>query len=557
MAREIAARGDRRRGRIASGILSAQLLISGPLLVILAAAFVVDSGLYGSPVVFGVVAFFFALTAIAALAPWDSLDRRWGMIMPFANMVGIVMFREAAPLIGVGLLLVLPIVWVASTFGLRLTIAGTVGAIAIMWVARFARGTAITVGDFGGFVVLPVVVIFVAVVTYLTSRRARAHTTLLRQHAVMVQGALEKASRGEGLLNEVLNAVEFGVIAFDRFGTVTFVNRKQRQHLADFGTQPDAIVHPVVYQADRVTPYSNDDRPLSRALSGQAFQNLIVWVGEPGGRRTAQSVSSHLLFDRDGQYDGGVVVITDITSELEAIRARDDLIGSVSHELRSPLTSILGYLDLARDDEQLADATRRMIEVAYANSERLLVLVTDLLKAASDADKQLEMSFVVSDLVAIAREAVDDYRLMADEREVALTLEGVESAPATVDPVRMRQVLDNLITNAIKYNIEWGSVIVSVGVEDQHVWVEVRDTGQGIPEADLPRIFDRYYRTGSAKSSTTVGTGLGLSITREIVHRHGGQLAVTSELGIGTTFRVLVPTENDAASLSARGRVAA
>ncbi len=146
---------------------------------------------------------------------------------------------------------------------------------------------------------------------------------------------------------------------------------------------------------------------------------------------------------------------------------------------------------------------------------------------------------------------------MADEREVELTLAGDEIARANVDPVRMRQVFDNLITNAIKYNIEWGSVTVEVKVEDHGVSVAVRDTGQGIPEADLPRIFDRFYRTSSAKTSTTVGTGLGLSITREIVHRHGGSLEVSSELGIGTTFRVTVPTERDAAETLVPGTVSA
>ena len=527
------------------------------MLVILVAAFLVDAGVYASPVVFGVIGFTFALTALAALIPWDRLDRRLSIAMPFANIVGIVLLREAVPSIGAGLLLVIPIIWIARTFGRGVTIAGTAGSIGFMWVMRAIRGAPLTVADFAGFVVLPVVVIFVAAAVYVTARRARAQAALLRQHAAMVQGTLEKASRQESLLNEVLNAVEFGVIAFDRFGTVTFVNRKQRQYLADFGTPPDAVVHPLIYQADGVTPYTADDRPLTRALSGQAFDNLIIWVGEPGGRRAAHAVSSRILHNSDGEYDGGVVALTDITSELEAIRARDDLIGSVTHELRSPLTSILGYLDLAREDESMTDETRKMIEVAYANSERLLVLVTDLLKAASSADKQLTMSFVPSDLAAIAREAVEGHRVMADEREVELTLEGDDIAPANVDPVRMRQVFDNLITNAIKYNLEWGSVTVTVAVEDTGVSVEVRDTGQGIPEADLPRIFDRFYRTSSAKNSTTVGTGLGLSITREIVHRHGGQLAVSSELGIGTTFRVTVPTEHDAAEKSMSGTVAA
>jgi two-component system phosphate regulon sensor histidine kinase PhoR len=549
--------GPRKRGRVASGILSAQLLISGPLLVVIVALLFVDVEVYASPVVFGMVAFFFALTAVAALVPWDSIPRRWGAFMPFANLGGILVLREFDPNSGVGLLVMLPIIWIARTFSAGLTIAGVAVTILALWGTRLLRGEPILWTDFVTFIVVPVLVSFVAGAIYMGSARGRAQAKLLRQHSVMVQGALEKASRQEGVLNELLNAVDFGVIAFDRTGSVTFVNRAHRQYLTDFGTPADAVVHPVVYQADGVTLYTEEDRPLTRALGGQAFDNLIVWVGEPGERRAAHSVSSRILHDREGQYDGGVVVLNDITKELEAIRARDDLVGSVSHELRSPLTSILGYLDLARDDESIDAETRRMIDVAYANSERLLVIVTDLLRAASDADKQLAMSFTASDLAQIARDSVEAHQVMAEEREVELVIEGVASALATVDPMRMRQVLDNLITNAIKYNREWGSVTVAVEPNAAGVSVEVRDTGQGIPDADLPRIFDRFYRTNSAKTSSTVGTGLGLSITREIIHRHGGHLTVTSELGIGTTFRITVPTERESSATTGSRSVAA
>ena len=543
--------GPRKRGRVASGILTAQLLVSGPLLVVILAAVVVKPEIYASPVLFGAVAFFFVLTAVAALAPWDAIDRNWGRILPFVNVTGILLLREVAPETGVGFLVILPIVWMARTFGRTLVVVGTAGTILAMWVMRFLRPVPIGPSDFLSFIVLPVLVAFVAGAIYTGSKRGRAQSTLLRQHAALVQGALQKASRQQMQLDEVLNAVDFGVLAFDRHGKITLVNRRQRQYLADFGTDPDAVVHPVVYQADGVTPYTEDDRPLTRALSGQAFDNLIVWVGEPGERRAAHSVSARILHDREGEYDGGVVVLTDITKELEAIRARDDLIGSVSHELRSPLTSILGYLDLARDDDQMSDETRRMLEVAYNNSERLLVIVTDLLRAASDADKQLAMSFTSTDVAQIARDSVEAHQVMADSREVELSLAGVNEAIATVDPMRLRQVLDNLITNAIKYNLEWGSVVVHVGLEDGRVDIEVRDTGQGIPEADLPRIFDRFYRTNAARTSTTVGTGLGLNITREIIHRHGGELTVTSELGIGTTFRVTLPTDREASAATA------
>jgi two-component system phosphate regulon sensor histidine kinase PhoR len=554
-----AGQGPRKRGRVASGILAAQLLISGPLLVVIVALIFVDTGVYSSPIVLGMVAFFFALTAVAALVPWDSIPRVWGGLLPFANLGGILALREMDPESGIGLLVMLPIIWIARTFGAGLTITSVAVTILALWATRFMRGVPILWTDFVTFVVVPVLISFVAGAIYMSSARGRAQAKLLRQHSSMVQGALEKASRQEGVLNELLNAVDFGVIAFDRTGTVTFVNRAQRQYLTDFGTPADAVVHPVVYQADGVTPYTSDDRPLTRALSGQAFDNLIIWAGEPGERRAAHSVSSRILHDREGEYDGGVLVLTDITKELEAIRARDDLVGSVSHELRSPLTSILGYLDLARDDENIDDETRRMIEVAYANSERLLVIVTDLLSAASDADKQLAMTFTTSDLAQIARDSVEAHQVMAEERDVELAIAGADVARATVDPMRMRQVLDNLITNAIKYNREWGSVTVAVAVDPgtRGVSVEVRDTGQGIPDADLPRIFDRFYRTNSAKTSTTVGTGLGLSITREIIHRHGGHLTVTSELGIGTTFRVTVPAERESAAAAESRSVAA
>lgn len=538
----------RKRGRVASAILSGQLVISGPLLVVIVALIFVNDGIYASPTVFGTIAFFFILTALTALVPWDSIPRFWASSVPFANIVGILILREAVPEAGIGLLVVLPVIWIARNFTIPVVPIAVAGTIIVMWVTRLLRPVPINAADFVTFVVVPVLTAFVAGAVYLGSARGRAQAALLRQHSSMVEQALEKASRQEKLLMEVLNAVEFGVIAFNREGVVTFVNRTQRRNLSDFGTPPDAVVHPVVYEADGVTPYTEEDRPLARALSGQAFDNLIVWVGEPGERRVAHSVSCRILHDRDGEYDGGVIVLADITKELEAVRARDDLVGSVSHELRSPLTSILGYLDLARDDDNMSDDTRRMIEVAYSNSERLLVIVTDLLRAASDADKQLAMSFVACDVAQIARESVEAHQVMADEREVELAVEGEAVAWATADPMRMRQVIDNLITNAIKYNREWGSVTVTVGVDADHVSVEVRDTGQGIPDADLPRIFDRFYRTNSAKVSTTVGTGLGLSITREIIHRHGGELTVSSELGIGTTFRLSVPTERDAAT---------
>lgn len=536
------------------GILSAHLLLAAPLLVVIVGALVVNPAAYASLPVFGVVGFFFGITIVAALVPWDRIRRVWGMLLPFADIAGVLVLREFMPDLGIELLVLVPIIWIARSFGPIWVTIGVVAPVAAMWVVRFASGRPPGVEDVATFVVVPVLIGFVAGTVYLASSRGRAQTQLLTRHAGMVRAALDTARRQEELLVAVLNAVVFGVIAFDRTGAVTFVNRAHRQSLTDFGASPDAIVHPIAYQADGMTRFRHEDHPVVRALAGQAFDNIVTWIGEPGSRRAALSVSSRLIRDSEGEYDGGVIVLADITAELDAVRARNDLVGSVSHELRSPLTSILGYLDLVQDDPRLEPETRRMLEVAAANSERLLVLVTDLLRAASDSDQQLAMTFVPCDIAQLARDAVTAHQVLAGERDVELTIAGPDSAPATADPVRIRQVLDNLITNAIKYNLEWGSVTVTVGMVDSGVSVEIRDTGQGIPAADLPRVFDRFYRTASARTSSTVGTGLGLSITRDIVESHGGRLSVESELGIGTTFRLIVPGEPSGAPVSARGK---
>lgn len=524
-------------------MLATQMLISGAMLLVVVAIVVFAPESLTQPTLFSGILLIFVLSGVAATVPWDRISRHWRVLLPVLNIVAIGAIRAADPQLGPGLLLVFPVIWLARSFALREVIAGTSLAIGIVWISRALVPAPLAVTDFTSIVLLPITLGFVSAIVFISARRGRAQSVLLRQHSQLIETALDRASQQQRLLDEVLNSVDFGVISFDRNRQVTLVNRTQRRWLDEFGESRSAFLHEHVYQADRRTLYPEGTRPFARALAGQEFDNLIIWVGEPGGRRAAYSVSSRVLRDPRGEYDGGVVVIKDVTRELEAVRARDDLVGSVTHELRSPLTSILGYLDLIRDAEIDPDSLGH-VEVAYHNAERLLVIVNDLLRAASDADKNLPMSFVRADVARIARESVASHQLFADDQEVELRIEAPDEAWATIDPVRVRQVVDNLVTNAIKYNREWGEVAVSVHEVDRGIAVEVRDSGQGIPEADVARIFDRFYRTKSARNSTTTGTGLGLAITREIIQRHGGDLSVESELGIGSTFRVTLPVEH-------------
>lgn len=525
--------------------MQTQLLTSGAVLLLIWIVALVQPASLAVPLVFGGMVQIFLLTGISLIVPWSARNRRWAILLPVLDIAALVAIREGAPELGAGLFLVIPVLWLARNFGLVGAVGGVAWSTALIWVGWVTRGHEITIADFPGLVLLPITFTFVATTAYVGGRRTTGQRILLAQQAVIVKNAFDRARVQEALLDEVLNAVEYGVIAFDRDGKITLMNNAHRRSLAEFNAPRSAVVHPVIYQADRKTPYPQNNRPFARAIAGQSFDNLTFWVGAPGQRQVAFSVTSRHLRAPDGSADGGVLVLRDVTAELDAIRARDTLIGSVSHELRSPLTSILGYLELAMEDERMDPDTRHMIEISHRNSERLLALVTDLLLAASDADKTLPITLRSTDVAEIVLQAVDAQQLAADERSITIHLEVSGRAVASADPLRIRQVIDNLLTNATKYNRQGGEIFVEVAAESDDVTVSVRDTGDGISPADLTQLFDRFFRTDSARESTTVGSGLGLSITRDIVRQHGGDLAVSSEEGIGSTFTMTIPTEPD------------
>jgi two-component system phosphate regulon sensor histidine kinase PhoR len=533
----------RQRNRLGRSIAQTQLLASAAVLLLSWIVLMVQPRTLADPLFYGGVLLVFIVSGATLLISWNESNRRFSAFLPAVDIVAFVAIREGAPELGAGLFLVIPVLWLARNFRVTGAVGGVALSTALIWIAWATRGNPIVISDFPGLILLPITLSFVATTAYIGGRRSSGQRTLLRQQAQLVENAFDRARRQEVVLDEILNAVEFGVIAFDRDGQVTLMNDAHRRSLAEFGAPRSAIVHPIAYQADRVTPYPPHNRPFERAIAGQSFDNLTFWVGPPGDHQVAYSVTSRRLTTLDGDADGGVLVVRDVTAELDAIRARDSLIASVSHELRTPLTSIIGYLELALEDPAIDDETRRMIDISFRNSERLFVLVTDLLLAASDADTTLPISLVTADISEIVHQAVEAHRLLADERSITVHTDIEESVVTQADPVRIRQVVDNLLTNATKYNRENGDIFVAVASTGGEVRVSVRDTGLGISEADQAQLFDRFFRAESARRSNVSGSGLGLSITRDIVRQHGGDLSVSSALGTGSVFTMTIPTE--------------
>ena len=222
---------------------------------------------------------------------------------------------------------------------------------------------------------------------------------------------------------------------------------------------------------------------------------------------------------------------------------KDEFVASVSHELRTPLTSIKGYLELVLDGEagELNEEQRGHLLTINRNSERLLRLVGDLLFVGQADAGRLELDLGDVDLGTLARESVESARPSAAAKRIRLEMSVDELSPLRGDRARLAQLLDNLVSNALKFTPDDGSVTVSLTRAAGHAVLEVRDTGIGIPTAEQGRLFDRFFRARGATDRAIQGTGLGLSIAKTIAESHGGRIGVESVEGVGTTFRVELP----------------
>ena len=228
---------------------------------------------------------------------------------------------------------------------------------------------------------------------------------------------------------------------------------------------------------------------------------------------------------------------------LELDRLKDEFVALVSHELRTPLTSIRGYLELVLDGEagKVTDEQRQFLGVVERNANRLLDLVGDLLFLAQIEAGKLTLEVGAVDLAAVAAESVETSRPLAEEKDITLTLATSPLPLLAGDRARLAQLLDNLVSNAIKFTPEGGRVDVRASSARGNTVLEVRDTGMGISADEQEYVFERFFRTSRATEQAIQGTGLGLAISKAIVHAHGGQITLASNEGEGATFRVVIP----------------
>ncbi len=338
---------------------------------------------------------------------------------------------------------------------------------------------------------------------------------------------LDESDADRRRLQEILESMSDGVLVADRDQRVELLNRAFRALFAAGDAQPEQTV-----------------LELARSPALVRFMDRL----EEGGGISVERIDSEAgraLELHGRRLTGGrmVVVAHDLTEQLRLDETRRDLVANVSHELRTPLTAIRGYAENLRDGALEDPATgARFVDRILAQSSRLEALLEDLL-ALSRLERQEEKPAPgeVVDLAALTEQAVETVRALAAEREVRLHLEAEKLPALAGSSEALERLLLNLLENAIKYNREGGTVTVDLRRRQGEIFVEVADTGIGIPQRDLPRIFERFYRVDSGRSREEGGTGLGLAIVKHAAQLHGGRVEVESELGRGSTFRVVLP----------------
>jgi signal transduction histidine kinase len=342
----------------------------------------------------------------------------------------------------------------------------------------------------------------------------------------------------------VLDATPDGIRVVDPEGRLLLANPAMDRLLASAGWG-SAVENP--YEAaTRFAGRTSDPECFTGALEALRADPTRVAEDEyrlAGSERefVRYSAPVHGGADAEGII-GRIFVHREVTEERRAERAKDEFIALASHELRTPLTSILGYTEALREDdsEELALRQLRWLDVIDRNGRRLMRLVDDLLVVARGDAGRLALSPEWLDLAELAREGVLAARPAARDQAIALVEElPPEGLWISGDRARLGQVLDNLISNALKFTPVGGQVRVSARTDGDEAVLEVADTGIGIAHADQTRLFERFYRT--AQAAGTPGTGLGLAISRMIVEAHDGGIKVESEEGAGAVFSVRLP----------------
>ena len=349
-----------------------------------------------------------------------------------------------------------------------------------------------------------------------------------------IKSKMSKISYEEAKLDGIISSMFEGVMLTDNKGEIVMMNPSLRKIFLIDGA-PEG------------------KRPIE-ILRNNKIQNLVEAIIREGSRHAAEETLARMTEEKvirvngapvikDGKIQGAILVFHDITELRRLERIRQDFVANVSHELRTPLANIKGYAEtLINGALQDQINAKEFTEIIYRESDRLAKIIDDLLDIARIESGKMSMTFLPVEVGPVIKKVREVLRKSTIDKSITITLsipDGISKILA--DEGRFSQILLNLVDNAIKYTPENGSVNIGAFELDGFIRIDVKDTGVGISEKDIPRIFERFYRVDKARSRELGGTGLGLSIAKHLVQAHGSEIWLKSTQGKGSTFSFTIP----------------
>ncbi|MGJ7911118.1 cell wall metabolism sensor histidine kinase WalK [Neobacillus sp. LXY-1] len=352
-------------------------------------------------------------------------------------------------------------------------------------------------------------------------------TKKLQEAQAMTEGERRK-------LSSVLSYMTDGVIATDRRGRVILINEPAAEMLNV--SRETVLSQPIVSLLDL------DDTNTFEDLLEESDSLILDYSTKK--EKYILRANFSVIQKETGFVNGLICVLHDITEQEKVDAERREFVANVSHELRTPLTTMRSYLEALVDgawkDEEIAP---NFLDVTRTETERMIRLVNDLLTLSKMDSTDYRMKVEWVNFVDFYHRIIDRFEVAKEQNVTFKRVLPDDVIFVEIDEDKMTQVLYNIISNALKYSPEGGTVTFSIEIKERVIFVSVSDQGVGIPKESVGKIFDRFYRVDKARARKMGGTGLGLAIAKEIIHAHGGNIWATSEEGKGTTISFALPYE--------------
>jgi PAS domain S-box-containing protein len=517
-----------------------QLSLAGGVMTISAIGSVLMPDMLSSPL-FAVGALsILALTMLTLAAPWRRLDARVVAIVPFVDIVAIGLMGYGG-VYRLNYLWIFPIAWIATYYSYRWLVGALSGVAAILTTDIVINGAPPMATQ--RLVVIVLSLTFLAIVMYSVSNYARALRTLLRRQAARLQSTLTRTQSQAQRTRQMLDSLD---VALARVGGRGDILAANDAFIELFALDADDLSLPgrsIEYDAEWGSPLPAPERPLTRAARGELTDGDRMWLFDAEGQWRVVSISTRPLpLAADGPSTA--LIVQDVSEMYRIEEDRRAIVAAVSHELRNPLTAVLGRTEFLLDRGDLPGRTREQIAIIETAGERMLRLVNENLETALAVPTATAEKTDV-DLGPVLTASVESFAPAAERAGIDLRLETDGDLICTADAFRLRQVFDNVVTNAVKYTPADGTVVIGASSDEAAVRVTVTDTGIGIEAEELPRVFEPYFRGQAARDSGIHGTGIGMGIVREIVAGHRGSVTIESEPGRGTVVDITLPRAND------------